>query len=191
MRPPDDPDVFGAPDRVEPNHSHRHFSMGAAPSIHQAFSDIGAEGIAEAELAPAPEDIPSGASARRERFAELAAVGCGGLLGAPTRYWVGRWATAQWGSGFPWGTLFINLTGSFILGLFLTFVMDHHPTRASARLFFATGFLGAYTTFSTFSYETVRLAQHGHAGQAALYVAASLGGGMAAAALGIVAASKV
>jgi CrcB protein len=158
--------------------------------IQRAFAEIAKEGVAEAELERAPEDLPSKPPVWRTRLADICAVGLGGSLGAPSRYWLGRWATAQWGSAFPWGTLLINLTGSFVLGLFLTYVMERHPTRAAPRLYFATGFLGAYTTFSTFSYETVRLIQHGHVSRAVIYVAASLVGGLIAAGAGIALAAR-
>ena len=86
-------------------------------------------------------------------------VGIGGFLGANARYVVGGWITRQWDTQFPWGTFVINVTGSFLLGVLLA-VLNARPTAsAHHRLFFAVGFLGAYTTFSTFSYETLRLAQ--------------------------------
>ena len=153
--------------------------------FHQALTEVAKEGVAEAELERAPEDLPPKPPEWRARLTDLCAVGVGGMLGAPARYCLGRWATAHWGNAFPWGTLLINLSGSFALGLFLTFVMERHPTRAAPRLFVATGFLGAYTTFSTFSYETVRLIQHDHAGRAVLYVGASLIGGLVAVGAGI------
>ena len=86
-------------------------------------------------------------------------VGIGGFLGANARYVVGGWITRHWDTQFPWGTFVINVTGSFLLGVLLA-VLNARPTAsAHYRLFFAVGFLGAYTTFSTFSYETLRLAQ--------------------------------
>jgi len=110
----------------------------------------------------------------------FAAVGVGGLLGANARYHVGEWVAARWGTAFPWGTLLINVSGSFALGLFLALMITRFGDRPTVRLFVATGILGGYTTFSTFGYETVRLIQDGQALRAALYVAASLIGGLAA-----------
>jgi len=90
---------------------------------------------------------------------EYLMVGIGGFLGANARYVVGGWITRHWDTQFPWGTFVINVTGSFLLGVLLA-VLNARPTAsAHYRLFFAVGFLGAYTTFSTFSYETLRLAQ--------------------------------
>jgi fluoride exporter len=90
---------------------------------------------------------------------EYLMVGIGGFLGANVRYVVGGWITRQWDTQFPWGTFVINVTGSFLLGVLLA-VLNARPTAsAHYRLFFAVGFLGAYTTFSTFSYETLCLAQ--------------------------------
>jgi CrcB protein len=81
--------------------------------------------------------------------------------------------------------LVINLTGSFVLGLYLTLVTERFAGRPLTRLFFATGLLGAYTTFATFAYETVRLLQDGHLVTAATYVAASLVFGLVASMAGI------
>jgi len=121
----------------------------------------------------------------------MLAVGFGGIIGANLRWQVGKWATDRWAAPFPWGTLLINLTGSFILGLYLTLVTGRFTGRPLTRLLVATGILGAYTTFSTFAYETVRLVQHGHIATALAYVGASLVLGLAACAGGIAAGRAV
>ena len=90
---------------------------------------------------------------------EYLMIGIGGFLGANARYVVGGWITRQWGTQFPWGTFVINVTGSFLLGLLMASLNTRPLASPHYRLFFAVGFLGAYTTFSTFSYETLRLAQ--------------------------------
>jgi CrcB protein len=90
---------------------------------------------------------------------EYLMVGIGGFLGANARYVVGGWITRHWDTQFPWGTFVINVTGSFLLGVLLAALNARPTASAHYRLFFAVGFLGAYTTFSTFSYETLRLAQ--------------------------------
>jgi CrcB protein len=145
--------------------------------------------VAEAELRHAPEDLPeSPRPAWREQVATVGAISIGGMLGANARYLVSRWATDHWGAAFPWSTLLINVTGSFVLGFYLTLVTERFSGRSTIRLFVATGFLGAYTTFSTFSYETVRLIQHGDATRALAYVATSLLVGLLAAVVGIVTA---
>lgn len=113
------------------------------------------------------------------------AIGVGGIIGANLRWKLGAWAVNQWATPFPWGTLLINLSGSFILGLYLTLITGRFTGRPLTRLFFATGVLGAYTTFSTFAYETVRLIQHGETWTALAYVTTSFAFGLAACAGGI------
>ena len=145
------------------------------------------------------EDQETGAETRRQSLATdwmdaiptMLAVGIGGIIGANLRWQVGEWATDRWTTPFPWGTLLINLTGSFILGLYLTLVTGRFTGRPLTRLLIATGILGAYTTFSTFAYETVRLVQHGYIATALAYVAASLVFGLAACAGGIAAGRAV
>lgn len=87
-------------------------------------------------------------------------VGSGGALGALARYWLGGLFKIGTG-GFPIGTFLINLTGSFVLGLFLTLITERFLVRAEWRLFFATGFVGAYTTFSSFTNEVLTLFRQG------------------------------
>jgi len=88
-------------------------------------------------------------------------IGIGGFLGANARYLVAGWITERFGSSFPYGTLIVNVSGSFILGFFLGFISDRIFVHPHWRLFFAIGFLGAYTTFSTFSFENLALLQEG------------------------------
>lgn len=88
-------------------------------------------------------------------------ISAGAVLGANARYWLGDWAAQKWGSTFPFGTLFINVTGSFILGLFMALAIERFHLDPRWRLFFAVGFLGAYTTFSTYSYESFNLVLKG------------------------------
>lgn len=88
-------------------------------------------------------------------------VGLGGFLGANARYWLGGWIQARWGAAFPWSTFVINVTGSFILGLFVTLISERFIVRnvLPLRLLIAIGFVGAYTTFSTFEFETLALVE--------------------------------
>lgn len=88
-------------------------------------------------------------------------VGLGGFLGANARYWVGGWIQERWGTEFPWSTFVINITGSFILGLFVTLISERFVVRyvLPLRLLIAIGFVGAYTTFSTFEFETLTLVE--------------------------------
>src|SRR5262249_36290219 len=139
-------------------------------------------------MVSAESDRPRVLRPWQPRLAHYTAVGIGGLLRANARYQGGEWGAARGGAAFPWGTRRINLSGSFVLGLFLALTTERFTVKPTVRLFVATGFLGGYTTFSTFSYEAVRLLQHGQAIRAALYVAASLIGGIAAVVAGIVVA---
>jgi fluoride exporter len=107
-------------------------------------------------------------------------VGLGGFLGANARYLLGGWVAARWGAAFPWGTFAANITGSFILGFFLSFAQDRPWVAPSARLLFAVGFVGAYTTFSTFTYESFRLLQDGQLALAAFNIFGSLIAGLVA-----------
>ena len=103
---------------------------------------------------------------------EYLAIGLGGMLGANARYLVGGWVTQRLGLTFPWGTFFINISGSLILGLLMAYLVKY-PTHHYPRLFFAIGFLGAYTTFSTFSVESLQLLQNGRLLLAFSYVVGS------------------
>lgn len=92
---------------------------------------------------------------------EYIIIGIGGILGANARYVVANWASQRLGADFPYGTLIINVSGSFLLGFFMAFALDRALLHPNYRLFVATGFCGAYTTFSTFTYESLRLLQDG------------------------------
>ena len=89
---------------------------------------------------------------------QYALIALGGAIGALTRYFVGIWVqTRVPNSTFPWGTFVINVTGSFILGFVATLLSERLLTHPNWRPFINIGFVGAYTTFSTFEYETARL----------------------------------
>ena len=90
------------------------------------------------------------------------AVAIGGALGAMARYWLALIIGERFPSRFPYGTVVINITGSFIIGFFLTLVYERITIHPNWRLAFAVGFVGAYTTFSTFEYETFKLIEGGH-----------------------------
>lgn len=121
-------------------------------------------------------------------IAKYLVIGLGGFIGANARYIVGGWVQQQWGSSFPYGTFFINITGSFILGLFATLALRFSWSEF-LRLWVAIGFVGAYTTFSTFEYETLRLVMEGRQYiAAALNVLGSVMVGFFAAYLGVVTA---
>lgn len=89
------------------------------------------------------------------------AVAAGGALGAMARYWIGTLVSERFSTTFPYGTMIINISGSFIIGLFLTLVTERVTIHPNWRLAIAVGFVGAYTTFSTFQYETFKLLETG------------------------------
>jgi fluoride exporter len=105
-------------------------------------------------------------------------VGMGGAAGSILRYLVSLAAVAALGTAFPWGTLAVNAIGSAAIGALAALGLQHH-----ARLLLVTGLLGGFTTFSAFSLETAQLWQRAP-WLAVLYVAASLGGGLAGFAAG-------
>jgi len=91
----------------------------------------------------------------------LALVAVGGALGSVLRYLVAMAAVAWLGPTFPWGTLAVNLVGSFLIGLVQSLAVESLVVSEEARLFLSTGLMGGLTTYSAFSYETVRLAETG------------------------------
>jgi CrcB protein len=91
----------------------------------------------------------------------LVLVALGGALGSVLRYLVANAAVAWMGPTFPWGTLAVNLVGSFLIGFVQSLAVESLVISEEARLFLATGVMGGLTTYSAFSYETVRLAETG------------------------------
>jgi CrcB protein len=119
------------------------------------------------------------------RMSRFLAVAAGGALGAVARYAVALFVATFWKREFPLATLLINVSGSFILGFFSTFAAERSSIGPLWRLLVATGFVGAYTTFSTFEYETQRLAESGALWWGALNVLTSVAAGYAAVLLGV------
>lgn len=113
-------------------------------------------------------------------------VGIGGALGAIARFGLGLAIVRAVGTGFPWPTLLINVSGCLLIGLAMGLEPSGVLTR-DVRLVAVIGFLGAFTTFSTFGYETLSLAQGGKVGFAFLYVLSSVFLGLASVTLGYVA----
>lgn len=95
----------------------------------------------------------------------------GGFFGAMSRFALGEWIHTD--NGFPLGTFVINLTGCFVLGWFLTYVNQKKKVRPEFALIFGTGFVGSFTTFSTFSVETINLFQQGLVFWGLVYVLAT------------------
>ncbi|HOW91785.1 MAG TPA: fluoride efflux transporter CrcB [Anaerolineaceae bacterium] len=112
-------------------------------------------------------------------------ISAGAVLGANARYWIGTWAAEKWGSAFPYGTLLINLSGSLLLGVFMALTAERAVIDPRIRLLVATGFLGAYTTFSTFTYESVSLLLKGAVVPGLLNALGSTALGLLAVAAGI------
>jgi fluoride exporter len=122
---------------------------------------------------------------------KLLLVGFGGFIGANARYLLATWITGAVGTKLPLATLVINISGSFLLGLFLAWFTAKANLSDQARLIFATGFCGAYTTFSTFAYESVTLLRGNELGLALLYIIGTNALCLLAALIGILLAQKV
>lgn len=121
----------------------------------------------------------------------ILAVAAGGSVGAVARYVLSGLVAEKMPPGFPYGTLFVNVTGSFLLGLLATLALDRFIVPRAWFVLLGAGFCGGYTTFSTFSYETLRLAAEGSWGRAAANVAVSVAASLAGGALGILAGRAV
>ena len=106
-------------------------------------------------------------------------VSLGALFGAPCRYLVDRFVQSRLDAVMPWGTLCVNVVGSFVLG-FLTGLAAHHDVPASVVAAVGPGFCGALTTYSTFSYETLRLYEDGARLYAGVNLVLTVGVGLAA-----------
>ena len=118
-------------------------------------------------------------------WAAFVAAGAGGAV---ARYGLDRAVGDRAQGVFPWGTLAVNLTGTLLLGL-ITGLALHHGLSRSAKIVLGTGFCGAYTTFSTFSFETARLVEEGALAEAFRNAAGTLVFGAAAAAVGLAVAT--
>jgi CrcB protein len=95
------------------------------------------------------------------------------MLGANLRYVIMVWSIDQWGTDFPFGTLIVNVSGAFAIGIILAYLGERLEISLLWRLFFVTGFLGGYTTFSTYAWEGLSLAEQGAWLRAGTYVLGS------------------
>jgi CrcB protein len=118
-------------------------------------------------------------------------IGLGGFLGAVSRYGVALWIGQRWGRNFPLGTFVINVSGSFLIGLLMSLFTERFMVNPQWRLLLVVGFLGAYTTFSTFEYETGTLLKDGEWLIAGLNVVLSVFAGFVALKLGEVMAKII
>jgi len=132
-----------------------------------------------------PEGKARGHRSRRAEPRVLGAIAVGGALGTQARYGIAQLVDVTPGT-FPWGTFWTNITGSFALGFVFMVLLERFPPSRYLRPFVATGFLGAFTTYSTFAMETDLLAKNGHIGVALTYASGSLVAGFAAVWAGVV-----
>ncbi|MGN6159399.1 MAG: fluoride efflux transporter CrcB [Devosia sp.] len=108
-------------------------------------------------------------------------VAVGGALGSVARYGTGVLVGTVWRQSFPLGTMLINIVGSLAMGLLVGYLARTTPAwQNDARLFVAVGVLGGFTTFSSFSLDTISMIERGETAQAILYVVVSVGAGLAA-----------
>jgi CrcB protein len=118
-------------------------------------------------------------------------IGIGGFAGAVSRYGLALWIGQRWGRTFPLGTFVINVSGSFLIGLLMTVMAERFTVNPQWRLLLVVGFLGAYTTFSTFEYETGALLKDGEWAFAMLNIILSVVVGFIALKLGEVIAKAI
>jgi CrcB protein len=115
----------------------------------------------------------------------IIAVGAGGALGSIFRLLINNMFVQRFGPSFPWGTLTINVSGAFCIGIVLAFAQTRLGLHPYARLFLATGILGGYTTFSTFAFEIYSLSSPGFRWESLTYAVASVVAGVIACTLGV------
>lgn len=118
-------------------------------------------------------------------------IALGGALGSMARFWVGSTVSDRMGTRFPFGTLIINVSACLIIGLSLEFLNRHADLNPSWRYLVPIGFIGAYSTFSTFEWEAFANITNGAFWIALLYVVASLISGLIAVALGVALARMI
>ena len=125
-----------------------------------------------------------------ETFTKIFSIAAGGALGAVARYLVNVSPLGAWFGKFPFATFFINVVGSFLIGFLLILLTDKYEVSENLRFAVLVGFLGAFTTFSTFELEIFELLKEGEFATAALYFFLSVAVGFAGVAAGIALAKK-
>ncbi len=105
---------------------------------------------------------------------QLLIVGAGGAFGAIGRYWLSIWVYSLTGRAFPWGTLAVNLLGSLLMGFLSVWLLERMTLSTEMRALLMVGFLGSFTTFSTFSLETLLLLEQGAIARAGVNIAVSV-----------------
>lgn len=114
-------------------------------------------------------------------------VAIGGAFGSVARYGVGMLGQQLFGPAFPWGTLMVNLTGSFLIALIMHIALTGSAVSVELRIFLTTGIVGGFTTYSTFNYETLALLNQRAYGLAGLNLAGTVVGCLVAGVLGLAA----
>jgi CrcB protein len=127
----------------------------------------------------------------RHQLEAILLIGVGGFVGANVRYWISGVAAERFGPTFPWGTMIINVTGSCLLAVFLSYAASHIEVDARWRLLIGTGFFGAYTTFSTYAVDSAALYDTGHIAQAIGNILGTNALCLLGAALGLLVGSKI
>jgi fluoride exporter len=123
----------------------------------------------------------------RSTLLKYVMVGIGGCLGSILRFWLGNYVGSKMGTRFPYGTFVINISGSFLIGLVFAFLTERSQWSPYWRYLIPIGFIGGYTTFSSFEFETLRTIQEGQFGIGLLYMTSSVVLGLAAAWGGLIA----
>ena len=123
-------------------------------------------------------------------FVQIGSVGVAGALGALTRYTLGRFIAERAGSQFPLGTLLINVSGAFVIGLLFA-LTEHRMIPPTLQVVLATGFLGGYTTFSTMSWEGVQLVLGGSTRLSLLYFGGNIVLGLLAVTVGLIVGGRL
>lgn len=118
-------------------------------------------------------------------------VAMGGAVGSVLRFWVGGSIAERLGTRFPYGTFAVNCTGSFLIGLVITLIAEHANVNPNWKYLIGIGFIGGYTTFSTFEYETFQSMQDGKMLIASLNVILSITIGLICVWLGVMAARAI
>jgi len=137
--------------------------------------------------------VSCGAAARRRIVPRVTVVGIAvaGSLGALARYGLDGAVSRRWPGAFPWGTFVVNISGAFLLGLLFVLLTERVTVDPWIRSSLTIGFLGAYTTFSTLSFESYRLLEDGAVGLALANALGSVAAGLFAVYLGVVAGRAI
>jgi CrcB protein len=123
-------------------------------------------------------------------MANILWIGLGGFLGANARFWLGSLVNRWLGTGFPWATGLVNISGAFLIGIIATLFVDRAVDNEALRLFLIVGILGGYTTFSSYMWEAITLMEENRWLPAIAYLVASNLLGIAACVVGVMIARR-